>query len=131
MRLIDLPARLFSGPFGTIITFEGGKATRRTYAQLGEDVRAAAEALRGWGVVPGMRVGVRAPNCYQWLAFDLALIELRAVSVAFTDDFADWSPDELAKRYGLGLLLVSHKGTPGGRAEQRFVAYVDGPDADN
>ena len=131
MRLIDLPARLSSSRSGSIITYESGQATRRTHAQLGDDVRAAADALRRWGVVPGMRVGVRAPNGYRWLAFDLALIELRAVSVAFTDDFADWSPDALAERYGLGLLLVSRRGGSDGRPEQSFVACLDGSDADN
>lgn len=131
MRLIDLPSRLSNGPSGTIITFEGGQVTRRSYLQLSDDIHTAAEALRRWGVVPGMRVGIRAPNCYQWLVFDLALIALRTVSVAFTDDFADWSPDALAERYRLGLLLVSRRGAPEGRAEQLFVAYMDGSNADN
>jgi long-chain acyl-CoA synthetase len=131
MRLVDLHARLSNSPSGAIVTFEGGKPIQRTYAQLGDDVQAAAAVLRRWGVVQGMRVGVRAPNCYQWLAFDLALIELRASSVAFTDDFTDWGPDALAERYGLGLLLVSRREASEGRAEQSFVAYIDGSDADN
>jgi long-subunit acyl-CoA synthetase (AMP-forming) len=132
MHLTDLPRWLSSAPrSGTIITFEKGKAIRRTYAQLGQQVRAAVVALRRWGVLPGMRVGVRAPNCYEWLVFDLALVELRAVTVAFTDDFADWSPEGLAERYSLGLLLLLRGGTRNTRVERPFVAYMDGSDADN
>ncbi len=132
MHLTDLPRWLSGGPrSGTIITFEKGKTIRRTHAQLGQHVRAAAAALGRWGVLPGMRVGVRAPNCYEWLVFDLALVELRAVTVAFTDDFADWSPKALAERYSLGLLLVLRAGMADTRAEQPFVAYMDGSDADN
>jgi len=131
MRLTELPARLSRDPSGTIVAFERGKTVRRPYAELAQDVHAAADALRRWGVVAGMRVGVRAPNSYRWLVFDLALIELRAVSVAFTDDFSDWSPEALAERYGLGLLLVSRRGAPQDGTQQPFVADVDGTDADN
>ena len=42
-----------------------------------------------------MRVGILACNCYQWIIYDLALLELRAQSVAFTDDLAGMSADEL------------------------------------
>lgn len=105
MRLVDLPTRLTDGPAGSIISYEGGEIIRRSYAHLAEDVRATAEKLRGSGVVSGMRVGIRASNSYRWLVNDLALIELRAVSVAFTDDFDDHDPAVLAERYRLGLLL--------------------------
>ena len=50
--------------------------------------RARAMICLRWGVRPGDRVGIYAPNCYRWLVYDLALIAIRAVSVPFTDDFA-------------------------------------------
>jgi long-subunit acyl-CoA synthetase (AMP-forming) len=64
-----------------------------------------------------MRVGIRAPNSYQWIVYDLALIQLRAVSVAFTDDFANMSAEELCEKYSLSLILVTSK--EGSRDELR------------
>jgi long-subunit acyl-CoA synthetase (AMP-forming) len=66
-------------------------------------------------------VGIRAPNSYHWMVWDLALIEHRAVSVAFTDDFADRTPRELCERYGLSLLLAGVRDPSAG-----FVAALDG-----
>ena len=43
--------------------------------------------LSAWGVLPRMRVGIYAPNSYYWLVYDLALIEIGAIAVPFTDDF--------------------------------------------
>lgn len=113
MRLDELSARLGDGPAGAILAYEGGEVVRRSYAQLAEDVRSAAQGLRASGVVPGMRVGIRAPNSYRWLVVDLALIELHAISVAFTNDFDDRSPAALVERYGLGLLIEADGEHPG------------------
>lgn len=90
-----------------ILTFEDGRVRERTHATVYSDVKAACAELAAWGVKRGMRVGIRSANCYQWIVYDLALIELRAVSVAFTDDFASLRADELIEKYSLALLLVS------------------------
>jgi long-chain acyl-CoA synthetase len=70
-----------------IFTFEKGQVVRRTHEKVRADVLAATAWLRGCGVQAGMRVGMLADNCYEWIIYELALIELRALSVAFTDDF--------------------------------------------
>lgn len=88
-----------------IYTFEKGDVVRRTFAQVHEDIAAARGKLESWGVKPGMRVGIRSPNCYGWIIHDLALIDLRAVTVAFTDDFASFTAEELSEKYGLSLFL--------------------------
>ena len=100
-----------------------------THGQLAERVDAAVASLRSWGVRAGTRVGLRAPNSLEWIVFDLALIELRAVCVAFTDDFASASAAELAERYRLSLLVVGTQERGTHPAEARFVAYIDGPNA--
>ena len=51
-------------------------------------------------------MGICAANSLEWVVYDLALIELRAVSVAFTDDFANTDRAELVEKYGLSLLIV-------------------------
>src|SRR5205807_113841 len=70
-----------------IFTFEKGEVVARTHADVVSDVKATCAALTAYGVKQGSRVGLRAPNSYLWMIYDLALIELRAISVALTDDF--------------------------------------------
>lgn len=89
-----------------IFTFEKGQVVRRTFATAYDDVLAARNRLAEWGVGPGRRVGIRSPNCYDWLIHDLALIELRAPIVSFTDDFANVDPAELCEKYRLSLFLA-------------------------
>src|SRR5579863_1349274 len=90
-----------------IVTFEQGKVVKRSHDVVHADVMAACARLRAWGVDAGMRVGIFAPNCYEWVVYDLALLEVRAISVAFTDDFESMSNAELIQKYVLSLLLVS------------------------
>lgn len=92
---------------GAILMLEEGVAVKRSYRKLYHDCRSAEARLRAWGVSAGMRVGIYAPNSYDWLVYDLALLELRAVSVAFTDDFKDAIKDELFDRYKISLLLTT------------------------
>ncbi len=89
--------------------FEGGKATRHPLPQLAADTERKTAELRLWGVTPGMRVGIYAPNSYQWLVHDLALIEIGAIAVPFTDDFAGKVTQDLLDRYDIGLLLLGGK----------------------
>jgi long-subunit acyl-CoA synthetase (AMP-forming) len=71
-----------------ILTLEKGQVVTRAHQDVYTDVVRACEQLKSWGIQQGMRVGILACNCYQWIIYDLALLELRAQSVAFTDDFA-------------------------------------------
>ena len=125
MKLDKLVASL-SARKGAIITLERGKSTRHSYAVLADDVARAREQLTRWNVEAGMRVGVFAPNSYAYIAYDLALVDLRAVSVPFTDDFAGSINRELVERYDISLLLIG-KGVEHSFTEQdTFVAFIDG-----
>lgn len=110
-----------------IVTFENGKVIRRSHETLHADIVEACFKLTQWGVRAGMRVGIWACNCYQWIVYDAALLELKALSVAFTDDFAGRSADDLIEKYTLSLLLVPateirHKSG----AQADAVAFLDG-----
>jgi len=114
-----------------IITFEKGQVVRRTHDTVRADVMVACDKLRKWGVKPGMRVGIWACNCYAWIIYDVALLELRALSVAFTDDFAGKSADELIEKYSLSLLLVpgSEKAHKNSR-QAEAIAFIDAENDD-
>src|ERR1044072_7702238 len=129
MDITKLVARLAGQGNSRIFTFEKGQVAERTYATLHADVQAACAELAAWGAKPGMRIGIRAPNCYPWIVYDLALIELRAVSVAFTDDFADLSAVELCDKYNLSLILVSASERARCPEDASFVASINGKNA--
>jgi long-chain acyl-CoA synthetase len=113
-----------------IFTFERGKAVRHSHADLHGDVLAARDALRGWGVTAGTRVGIYAPNSYHWLVHDLALIEIGAISVPFTDDFAGTVNEALLDRYNIALLLIAKVGARLFPDRPAYVAFIDGDNAD-
>ncbi|HET7085644.1 MAG TPA: AMP-binding protein [Rhizomicrobium sp.] len=118
---------------GAIHTLEGGKAVQRSYRQLGDDCIRAMDFLRSWNVAPGMRVGIYAPNSYCWLVYDLALLEIGAVSVAFTDDFKDnladaASANDILAKYGVALLLTAKNLAPLLSHLRAPIAFIDDPD---
>lgn len=129
MQFQNLVAAL-AGKKSAIFTFERGKAVRHSYAELHADVLAAQAALRGWGVTAGMRVGIYAPNSYYWLVHDLALIEIGAISVPFTDDFAGSVNDALLERYNIALLLIARIGARLFPNKPAHVAFIDGDNTD-
>lgn len=125
MDLLRLVSRLPEWSAQHLRFFEKGRLVTKSFPEIHDDVKAAADRLRSWGVKAGMRVGILASNCYPWIVYDLALIELRAVSVAFTDDFASTSLDELRTRYSLGLILISKKEDKNPVGPRSCVAYLD------
>ena len=116
------------GKKGAIHTYQRGQSVRYSYAVLHGDVIRACENLRAWGVTAGSRVGIYAPNSYHWLVHDLALIELNAVSVPFTDDFAGKINQALLDRYDIALLLIAKKDARLFPQKPPHVAFID---ADN
>ena len=114
------------GKKGAVHTFERGKAVRHPYAALRDDVVRVHGNLRAWGVGRGSRVGIYAPNSYHWLVHDLALIELGAISVAFTDDFAGKINQDLLDKYNIALLLISKRDARLFAPKPAHVAFLDG-----
>jgi long-chain acyl-CoA synthetase len=125
MDITALVARLPAQKAHSIISFENGRLVKRTHADVYDDVQAACRRLTEWGLKPGMRVGIRAPNSYQWIICDLALIQIRAVSVAFTDDFAQMDAEELCEKYCLSLIFITSREGSRDPEKRPFVAYID------
>ncbi|HKY18606.1 MAG TPA: AMP-binding protein [Rhizomicrobium sp.] len=111
-----------------IYTFERGNAKRHPHCDLYNDVIRVRDALHSWGVKTGTRVGIYAPNSYYWVVYDLALIELGAISVAFTDDFAGKVNQGLLDQYNIALLLIAKREAHLFAQKPAHVAFLD---ADN
>lgn len=118
------------GKKGAIHTFERGRSASYSFPVLHNDVLRACERLRAWGVGAGMRVGIYAPNSYHWLVHDLALIELKAISVPFTDDFAGKVNQALLDRYDIALLLIAKKDARLFPQKPAHVAFIDADNGD-
>src|SRR4051812_20837944 len=116
------------GKKGVTYTFERGKIAQHPHSALYRDVVRAGDALKSWGVVRGMRVGIYAPNSYNWLVHDLALIEIGAISMPFTDDFTGKVNQELLDKYNVALLLISKRDARLFPQKPSHVAFLD---ADN
>ena len=118
------------GKKASIHTFDRGKTVRHPHAALFADIADARTRLRNWGVGVGTRVGIYAPNSYQWLVHDLALIELGAISVPFTDDFAGKINQELLDRYNIALLLISKSQARMFPDKPAHIAFLDADNRD-
>jgi long-subunit acyl-CoA synthetase (AMP-forming) len=118
--IADLPRKK-----GTVHTFERGKASHHSHAGLHDEVMRVRRALSSWGVRPGMRVGIYAPNSLAWLVHDLALIDIGAVSVPFTEDFAGQINEETLARYDVALLLIAKSHAKLFAQKPAHVAFID------
>ena len=123
MNLIALLNRLPDSP-ARVCWVERGEIVRRSARELDADVEREAERLRGCGIGPGSRVGIRAANGYRWLVVDLALLRLRAQSAAFTADFDDENDDALIEGHALALLFVDRR-QPGGTGRTCVIEIGD------
>jgi long-subunit acyl-CoA synthetase (AMP-forming) len=119
--IADLP-----GKKAAVYMLERGKPVRHPYAAIADDVAKVRSQLQEWGIRGGDRVGIYAPNSYEWLVHDLALIDIGAISVPFTDDFAGQVNQQLLDRYDIALLLISKSHARLFPDRPAHVALLDG-----
>ena len=106
MQIDALLNQLQGRPSKLIFVSTSGATTENTFDDLHRDTVTLVDHLRKLGVRPGHRVGILGPNSYAWMQWDLALIELGCISVAFIEQGSD-SIEQLIDRYGLHLIAVA------------------------
>lgn len=126
VELRKLLASLPENSGHTITTHEDGQFVRRSFETLANDTAAAIERLKTAGIRSGMRVGVISENSYWWLVHDLALIELRAVSVPMPETDVKASDESLFDTNELNLLLVSSRFAPPDLDARPHLMRIDG-----
>jgi len=129
---MDFQQLLESMPYksGSLWWLDKGNPDGRSYATLYRDVQEARQKLTQWGVTAGTRVGLYAPNSWRWLVHDLALIDIGAVSMAFTDDFRNEISEALLDRHGIELLLITKTNAKYFPDKPAHVAFMDGESDD-
>ncbi|MCC9306074.1 AMP-binding protein [Kitasatospora sp. RB6PN24] len=102
-----LTAWLRSARTGGVRLVEKDTTRLIPWSRVREDVDALAARLAERGVRRGRRIGIRGHNSYEWLALDLALLQLGAVPVAVpVPDFKGTSNADVAARYGLAAVFA-------------------------
>jgi acyl-CoA synthetase (AMP-forming)/AMP-acid ligase II len=78
-----------------------------SYADLHAEVRTTARALVGLGVERGDRVGIWAPNSWQWAVSALAITYVGAVLVPLNSRYTGHEVVDIARRTGTSALFVA------------------------
>jgi acyl-CoA synthetase (AMP-forming)/AMP-acid ligase II len=101
-----------------------------SYAELHAEVRTTARALVALGIGHGDRVGIWAPNSWQWAVSALAITYIGAVLVPLNSRYTGHEVADIARRTRARVLFVADGFL--GRSqldELRKAAAGEGPDA--
>ncbi|QJE03669.1 AMP-binding protein (plasmid) [Massilia forsythiae] len=104
---------------------ESQVARQISFPDFADKAEALIERLRAAGVQPGWRVGMVAPNCRDWLVWDLALMELGCTVVAFPDDMVQEQGVKLFESYDLSLIVLARDGVPSALRAHPNTAWID------
>ena len=96
------------------------QAYRATYAELSDQVELAARALIANGVVTGDRVGIWAPNRYEWVVVQYATALVGAILVTINPAYKAAELEYALRKAGVSLLFSARgfRGTD-------YVAMLD------
>ena len=93
---------------------------RATYRELSDEVGLAARGLLARGVRPGDRVGIWAPNRYEWLVIQYATARIGAVLVTINPAYKAAELQYALARTGVSLLVLAR-----GFRQSDYVAMLD------
>ncbi|MES2246422.1 MAG: FadD3 family acyl-CoA ligase [Pseudomonadota bacterium] len=81
------------------------RGVRTSYAELDRMVLAASRALMAWGIAPGERVAIWAPNCREWIVAALGILGVGAVVVPVNTRMKGLEVGYVLEKSGARLLL--------------------------
>jgi fatty-acyl-CoA synthase len=82
---------------------------RATYGELYEEVERAARGLIANGVLPGDRVGIWAPNRYEWVVVQYAAARVGAILVTINPAYKANELSYALRTAGVSLLFVARR----------------------
>ena len=98
---------------------------RATYRELSDEVALAARGLLARGVRPGDRVGLWAPNRYEWIVIQYATARLGAILVTINPAYKAAELQYALTKTGVSLLVLAR-----GFRQADYAAMVDEVRAD-
>jgi amino acid adenylation domain-containing protein len=121
---------LSSFPDQGITYYDGqGQLVRKNYPTVRADIEQVIKELRRWGVETRMRIGILATNCYEYVLYDIALMEMGCTSLTFPEEFGNKTSRQLVDDYELNLLLLSQSDKWPATSARQWTAYMDAPNS--
>src|SRR3954467_7884807 len=80
---------------------------RATYRELWEQTTRAARGLMARGVQPGDRVGIWAPNRFEWVVIQYATARIGAILVNINPAYKSTELEYVLNQSGISLLLLA------------------------
>jgi len=106
ISLDHLLSKAIQHPSSTLVINDiQGARCEVSYPDLVDHVQRLKSQLLGMGLGPGHQVGIDAPNCYEWILWDLAASSLGAIVVAIPGELRHRRLPNIIKEYGLSLLV--------------------------
>src|SRR5215210_2609013 len=84
-----------------------GQGYRATYRELWEQTSQAARGLMARGIQPGDRVGIWAPNRYEWVVIQYATARMGAILVNINPAYKSTELEYVLNQSGISLLLLA------------------------
>jgi fatty-acyl-CoA synthase len=106
------------GDRDALVVIHQGK--RASYRELWDDVDLAARALIAHGVQKGDRVGIWAPNRYEWVVVQFATARVGAILVTINPAYKPAELEYALRKAGVSLLLMAQ-----GFRQSDYVAMLD------
>jgi long-subunit acyl-CoA synthetase (AMP-forming)/acyl carrier protein len=104
---------------------ENQAARQISFPDFADQAGELVARLRAVGIQAGWRVGIVAPNSPDWLAWDLALMELGCTVVAFPDDMVQEQGATLFETYDLSIIVTARDGVPGALRGHPNTVWID------
>ncbi len=107
LELKKILPRIKGSDHSIVLIDEKSKHVEKTFNDLHQDTTRLVDELKKIGVVAGSRISIHAPNCYEWLVWDLAIIEAECISVALPQEPNQEPIEEIMSKYTLSLYVYS------------------------
>jgi fatty-acyl-CoA synthase len=107
----------FGGRDALVVAHQGYRAT---YAQLWQQVDQAARAFLAYGVRKGDRVGIWAPNRYEWVVTQFATARVGAILVTINPAYRAAELEYALTKAGVSMLVLAR-----GLGQSDYVTMLD------
>jgi len=80
-----------------------------TYRQYGAEIEKLATGLLALGIQPGDRVGIWAPNCYEWCLTQFATAKIGAIMVCINPAYRVYELEYALNKSGCRVIIAAEK----------------------
>jgi fatty-acyl-CoA synthase len=104
--LFDRVASRFPGRDALVACHQ---AIRWSYAEYRAEIEKLATGLLALGIEPGDRVGIWAPNCYEWCLTQFATAKIGAIMVCFNPAYRDFELEFALNKSGCRAIVTAEQ----------------------